>query len=220
MMRIGLFGGTFDPIHIGHLRAAQEVCEAFALENCYLIPSAVPPHKETRGIADAGARLEMACLAVENMPFLKVSDVEVNRPGLSFTVDTVKHYRTALPREAEIYLIIGLDAFLEIDTWYRFEELIASLPIVVMARPPLAETRLSRSRLERFLRERLSDRYVWDERRSGFIHPARPGIFVAQITLLDISSSEIRRRICDGMSIRYLLPESVEAYIKDKGLYR
>ncbi len=113
-MRFGLFGGTFNPIHLGHLRAALEVKEGFELEEIFLIPAALPPHKIPGEVVDAGDRLHMLNLALEDTAGLSVSDVELKRSGPSYSIDTVNHFKSALPEKSEIYLVMGLDAFLEI----------------------------------------------------------------------------------------------------------
>jgi nicotinate-nucleotide adenylyltransferase len=118
-MKIGLFGGTFDPIHFGHLRSALEVREACGLERVVLIPAAVPPHKGWGAMAAAADRLQMIELAVAGAPGLAVSDVELRRAGPSYTIDTIRDFQGEIPG-GEIALIVGLDAFLEIDTWKSF----------------------------------------------------------------------------------------------------
>ena len=115
-MRIGLFGGTYNPIHFGHLRAATEVREAFELDRVILIPAAQPPHKRAGNLAPSEDRLKMVRLAVENDPALEISDVEIRRSGPSYTFDTIQHFKEKLAADAQIYLILGLDAVLEIDT--------------------------------------------------------------------------------------------------------
>ncbi len=134
-MKIGLFGGTFNPVHFGHLRAALEVREGFGLKQVVLIPAAVPPHKERGGVAAAADRGAMLTLAVEGCSALAVSDVETRRPGPSYTIDTVRHFRCSLPADTEILLVVGLDAFLEIDSWKSFRELLGLVPVIVLSRP-------------------------------------------------------------------------------------
>ncbi|HSM73080.1 MAG TPA: nicotinate (nicotinamide) nucleotide adenylyltransferase, partial [Desulfobacterales bacterium] len=117
MNRIGLFGGTFNPIHLGHLRSAQEVLEAFDLQRILLIPSALPPHKEPEFLANAADRLAMIRQATLGHTGLSVSDVEITRPGPSYTIDTVRFFKRSLPADTRLFLVVGLDAFLEIDSW-------------------------------------------------------------------------------------------------------
>ena len=134
-MRIGLFGGTFNPIHRGHLWAASEVIKRFNLDQFFLIPAALPPHKTPGAVANADDRLEMIHLAIADLSGLTVSDVELNRPGPSYTIDTVRHFKNTLANDSRIYLIMGLDAFLEIDTWKSYTELLEQIAFIVMARP-------------------------------------------------------------------------------------
>ena len=134
-MKIGLFGGTFDPIHLGHLRAIKEVSERFGLSKTHLIPAALPPHKPNRDIATAKDRLEMIRLAVGSMAEFEISDIELNRSGPSYTIDTLKHFMAKTGATDQTYLIMGLDAFLEIDTWKAYLEIFKIVPVIIMARP-------------------------------------------------------------------------------------
>jgi nicotinate-nucleotide adenylyltransferase len=220
-MRIGLFGGTFDPIHFGHLRAALEVKEGFGLDRVYLIPAAVPPHKAGDGVAPAADRLRMVELAVEDEPGLKPSDVEIRRSGPSYTIDTVRHFQREFGGTAEIFLIVGVDAFLEIDTWKSFRELLALVPVVVISRPdadwPTAD-RGTRA-LSDFIRARISAEAVATDAPLGFSGPGLRGISLCSVTALDISSRRIRALVRAGRSIRFLVPAAVLHCIQTKGFY-
>ena len=130
-MHIGLFGGTYNPVHIGHLRAALEVKEGFNLDEVFLIPAALPPHKISGDVADAADRLHMLSLALEDTTGLTISDVELKRSGPSYTIDTVQHFKHSLPDQSRIYLIMGMDAFLEIDTWKSYDELLTKQTLKV-----------------------------------------------------------------------------------------
>jgi nicotinate-nucleotide adenylyltransferase len=134
-MHIGLFGGTFNPVHLGHLRAAVEVREGFELDEIFLIPAALPPHKVSGEVAASADRLHMLNLALGADAGLKVSNVELNRSGPSYTIDTVHYFKQTLPAETRLHLIMGLDAFLEIDTWKSYRELLAQIPLIVINRP-------------------------------------------------------------------------------------
>ena len=134
-MRIGLFGGTFNPIHNGHLWAALEVKSGFNLDQIYLIPAAVPPHKTPGMVANAADRLRMIHLAIADLSGIAVADVELRRPGPSYTIDTVKHFKHTLKKGSRIYLVMGLDAFLEINTWKSYKELLEQIAFIVVARP-------------------------------------------------------------------------------------
>ncbi|HIJ56508.1 MAG TPA: nicotinate (nicotinamide) nucleotide adenylyltransferase [Deltaproteobacteria bacterium] len=220
-MRIGLFGGTFNPIHYGHLRASLEVKEEFGLDKIYLIPSAIPPHKSPRGVVDAKDRFHMIQLAISDQSDFIVSDVELDRPGPSYSIDTVHHFQKILPKDPRFYLILGTDAFYEIDTWKAYKDFFDLVPMIIMLRPgdrfSMAPKR--HSYFETFLKTKISEKYSYSEDLSCFIHPEKQSIFIAYITSLDISSTHIRDLIGRGKSIRYLVPDSVADYIVTKGLY-
>jgi nicotinate-nucleotide adenylyltransferase len=217
-MRIGLFGGTFNPVHMGHLRSALEVQEGAGLDRVILIPAAVPPHKGCAELAGAAERLEMIAAAVEGVPGLAVSDVETRREGPSFTIETVRHYRDLEP-QAELFLIVGLDAFLEIDTWRSFRELLALVPLIVISRPA-AGAPPELAAVERFLRARISPECDLDPASGAWRAPGIRGIRVFPVTGLEVSSSRVRALVAAGRSIRFLVPETVMTYIQSRGLYR
>lgn len=232
--RIGLFGGTFNPIHIGHLRSVIEVREAFGLDKVYLILSAVPPHKSSIGLIDAKDRLNMIRLAVEqpneyseysknynDKPF-EISDVEIKRAGRSYTIDTVRYFKSIAQKNDSFYLIVGLDAFLEIHSWKSYEALLESISIIVMARPEEnpADNRMRWEILKDYLNTEISKDYSLDPVQSAFVHPNRKKIHTVDVSLLDISSAKIRKMIGNNRSIRYLVPDKVEAFINTRGLFR
>lgn len=214
-MRLGLFGGTFNPIHIGHLRAAVEVREAFDLHELLLVPSSHPPHKNAQNIASAQDRLEMVRLAVRNVPFLEVTDVELARSGPSYTIETLRYFRDRLGPEGTIHFVVGQDAFSEITTWKSYQQLFATAHFIVMARPG---SKLEF--LENFIHTHISKEYKHDETSSRYVHPQWHPISCFNITHLDISATQTRNWIKQGRSIRFLVPDSVEDFIQQKGLYR
>jgi nicotinate-nucleotide adenylyltransferase len=224
MSGIGIFGGTFNPIHIGHLRTALEVREGLGLSRVILIPSAIPPHKAPHGVADAEARLEMTRLAAAEASGLEVSDVELRRAGPSYTIDTIRHFKSDSP-DAPICFIVGMDAFLEIDTWRSWQTLLDEVPFVVMDRP--GENGSGSPPLEDFLRRRIDPGYWfdgWDEgegvRIARFHHPRKQPIRRVAVTRIEISSTAVRQRIRNGRTIRFLVPRSVEDYIQTRGLFK
>ena len=214
-MRLGLFGGTFNPIHIGHLRAAVEVREAFNLDRLLLIPSANPPHKNTDDIADAEDRLEMVRLAVQGVPHFEASDVELARSGPSYTIETLRYFQDRFGRESTIHFIVGLDAFSEITTWKSFQQLFATSHFIVMARPG---SKLKD--LEGFIHRHISQEYRYEAAANQYTHPLWCTIFCLSISHLDISATQIREWIRQGRSIRFAVPDKVEEFISEKGLYR
>jgi len=220
-MRIGLFGGTFNPVHYGHLRAAKEVCEGFNLKNLYFIPSALPPHKDIKDVASAVDRIEMTRMAVADNPEFILSDVELKRPGLSYTIDTVKHFQEIQSAKTELFLIMGVDAFLEIDTWKSFEQLFRMLPMIIMTRP-LPDGRphsLEWKNMTEFMHKKISSAYHFSEKDSCYRHEQHYPVYRFNISMLDISGTNIRKRIQQGQSIRFLVPENVENYIYERGIY-
>lgn len=221
LKKIGLFGGTFNPIHLGHLRAAMEAGITFDLDPVLMIPSARPPHKNTENVAPAEDRLEMTRLATASTPGLAVSDVEFARKGPSYTVETIEQLQKKLGADTRLHLIIGLDAFREYDTWHRYRDLFRIIPIIVLLRPDMKATTLSKTRelLEKHLTLTISDQYCFESSPPRFIHPQLQTVYILEVTRLDISSSRIRRLIKERVPIRFLVPERVEQYIQERGLY-
>jgi nicotinate-nucleotide adenylyltransferase len=220
-MRIGLFGGTFNPIHLGHLRAAVEVREGFELDEVFLIPAALPPHKMPGEVVPAADRLHMLNLALEDISGLEVSDVELNRSGPSYTIDTVHHFKAKLPDKTRLHLIMGLDAFLEINTWKSYEELLAQIPLIVINRPK-AGSSLDEDPwkiMDEYITSKLSADYAYSPARSCYLAKNKQPAYVFEVTALDISSTRIRRQINQGRSIEYLVPQKVVEFIRSKGIY-
>jgi nicotinate-nucleotide adenylyltransferase len=219
-MRVGLFGGTFNPIHIGHLRAASEVAEEFNLGKVFLIPTFFPPHKEIHGIAPPENRLEMTRLAAEGNPVFSISDVELKRSGVSYTIDTVKYFKGVFTKQDALYLIMGMDAFLEVDTWKSFKELFQLIPVIIMERPVMdGYSHALKYSLPEFIRDKISDAYQYNVSNKNYSHSALQTIYHFKVSLLDISGTKIRELLQRGRSIRFLVPERVETYIYEQGLY-
>ncbi|WP_426994643.1 nicotinate-nucleotide adenylyltransferase [Methylomonas sp. CM2] len=204
---IGVYGGTFNPVHYGHLRTALEVRECLELDDLKMIPCRVPAH---RGEPDVSAehRLRMLELAVAGTPGLSVDRRELDRPGPSYMVDTLQSLAAELPGSG-LVLFVGADAFTGLEGWHRWRDLFDYAHIVVMTRPGFQP-----SVLGDFMRARLAARR--DELRD-----ARAGkLFFQAVTLLDIAATQIRRIIADGTNPRFLLPDAVLAYIQQHQLYR
>jgi nicotinate-nucleotide adenylyltransferase len=220
-MRLGLFGGTFNPIHRGHIWAASEVKKGFNLDQISLIPAALPPHKTPGTVADADDRLEMIHLAIAGLPGITVSDVELNRPGPSYTIDTVWHFKKTLADDSRIYLIMGLDAFLEIDTWKSYTELLEQIAFIVMARPDVEYADADRGWkiLENYLNSTLSADYEFLNERGCYISEGRQPIYTVDIDAMNISSTKIRECIKTKRTIENLVPPEVADFIQSKGLY-
>jgi nicotinate-nucleotide adenylyltransferase len=216
-MRIGLFGGTFNPIHFGHIHASKEIKNKFDMDQIYMIPSAIPPHKKRQGVADAQDRLNMTRLAVSSLDGYLVSDVEITRAGPSYTVDTVNYFQNVLPKNTATFLILGMDAFLEIDTWRSYKELFTKLPLIIMSRP--GTEHVGFLELANHIREKISNHYYFEKTRNCFEHRTKQSIYLVNVTPYDISSTDIRKAIRQKQSLKYLIPEKIEQYINSKGLY-
>jgi nicotinate-nucleotide adenylyltransferase len=222
LKRIGLFGGTFNPIHVGHIRAATSVREGFGLDKVVLIPAAIPPHKCSRDVASAADRLEMVRLAAMGLEDISVSDVELVRSGPSYTIDTVRHFIQQFGEGTQLFFIVGGDAFLEIDTWKNFEDLFLSISMIVLERPAARrDPRVSFFRtIYGFLQTRISEDFLPNKDGLSFSHPHRQTIFLFTGEMIDMSSTLIRQRVGMGEAVSDGLPPSVEDYIRRKGLYK
>jgi nicotinate-nucleotide adenylyltransferase len=214
--RIGLFGGTFDPIHLGHVHAAREVLVRFPLDRVLFIPSSIPPHKVRRGIAPAADRLRMVELACAGEPRFAASSVEVDAGGRSYSILTLERMR-ALHPGARIFFILGTDAFLEIGTWHEHERVLAEGLFIVMTRPgtPLED---ATGVLPAALREEV--RAVSDGEAVDEAGAAGHRFFLLPIRAIGVSSTEVRRRVRTGETVAGLVPGAVGDYIRSHGLYR
>lgn len=210
-MAIGIFGGTFDPIHFGHLRVAEEIREDFSLEKVYFVPAHIPAHKRGRMIADGDERLHMARAAVKGNSFFTVSGMEMKRGGVSYTIDTLKRFGK---HHKDLYFLIGVDAFAEIETWHHYGELFSRANFVVMTRPWARQVVLS----EMFPENIKSELAQIDE--NTYEHQSGKKVFLRKITQMDISSTKIKESVSKGRSIRYLVPAPVEKIIAERGLYK
>ena len=212
---IGIMGGTFNPVHVGHLRAAEEVAESLQLERVIFMPAAHPPHKSEGKLIAFRHRYRMAELAVTKNPRFQLSDMEQQRPGKSYSVETLAQLSAKYGSGDQLYFVLGLDAFLELPTWKNYRELLSLSHFVVVARPGYSPQSLST-----MLQTTVSEGYSFDDEIQAFVHPECYTVYYREVTLLDISSSRIRELLAKGCSVRYLLPESVEAYIGEHGLYK
>lgn len=198
-MRVGVFGGTFDPVHLGHLIVAQEVRFRAALDNVLFVPAGQPPHKPGRVITPAAHRLAMLERALASEPSFAISRIEIDRPGPSYSVTTLRALRAELGPSADLYFILGSDQVADLPTWHRPAELLELCTVLAVERPgapcdlAAAEARLPG------LRERL----LW-----------------VPVPQIGIAAREIRRRVAAGEPIRYFVPDAVAAYIAVHGLYR
>jgi nicotinate-nucleotide adenylyltransferase len=219
-MRIGIFGGTFNPIHQGHLHIASEVMAQLALDRVVFIPSRHPPHKEETGLVGGEDRLEMVRLAIAPYPRFGVSTVELDREGPSYSVDTVKILREEWGPEAEIFFLLGTDAFLDVMTWRRPEELFRLCHFVVVSRPG---TPFSALKPLPFFREvPPADLEALDQGRLPSMTlplTERTSLYLRKVVPSPISATHLRKSISKKKDLDNLLPRAVESYILKKKLY-
>lgn len=216
MKTLGILGGTFNPIHYGHLRMAQELAEGLAIDSIRFIPAANPPHKSTHNVS-AAHRAAMVELAISSNPLFQLDTQELQRTGHSYTIDTLHSLRETLGDETSIILFMGSDAFTQLETWHRWQELITQCHIALVQRPLSGNTQpqlpLSPT-LESFLHKHYTE-------LSDDLHASPAGhITMRQITALDISSTHIRNAFQQGQPARYLMPDSVIDYIQTHQLYK
>ena len=187
--RIGILGGTFNPIHIGHLSIAQTVQERFGLEKVLFVPAFRPPHRNIVKLASPEERFQMVRLGIKSNALFDVSDFEIKREGKSYSIDTVKYFRKIYPKGTKLFFIIGADNFAELSKWKCIDEILEIVSFIVVNRPG------------------------YEIQDSEIKH------YIVNMPGMDIASSHIRRRIAQGKSVKYLVPESVFRYIKRKKIY-
>jgi nicotinate-nucleotide adenylyltransferase len=212
-MKIGILGGTFNPIHNAHLRIAEEVRERFDLARVVFVPTATPPHKPLAGDLPFAVRCEMVRCAIAGAPGFELSDIEGRRGGTSYSIDTLHSLRSTHPDD-EYFFIIGSDSFLEFGTWHKYAAIFSLCNIVVVERPGGAVAALDKALPAAVAGE---FQYFGVERRLA--HHSGYSIYYLAGVPLAISSSAIREMARLGRSIRYLVPDAVAHYIKEQRLY-
>lgn len=201
-INLGIMGGCFDPIHLGHLVIAEQAAEAFCVDRVLFIPCNIPPHKDAAGLTPGSHRLKMIGLAVRGNPRFRASDIELRRGGISYTVETLEQLRGMYGPRAKLWFVIGADSLRELASWRDYRRILGLCTVVTAGRPG-------------------SDLGAW--RGGGAFsrdEVARLRRRIISTPLIGISSSEIRRRRRAGLSVRYLVPPAVERYIVEHGLYR
>jgi nicotinate-nucleotide adenylyltransferase len=200
--RIGIFGGTFDPVHVGHLIMAEQCRESGQLDQVWFVPAARPPHKLDRPLTSFAQRAEMLALAIAGMPAFRVDELEKDRPGPSYTADTLADLQRLHP-QSEFSLLLGSDCLPDLPQWHQPERILELAELLIFARPgwPMLTPEELRTSLH------LSEQA-----------PLR--LRVIQAPLIDVASRELRQRAANGRSIRFLVPRAVECYILEKKLYR
>jgi len=194
-LRVGIFGGTFNPVHVGHIINAQFIAEEFYLDRIIFVPSKKPVHKEMECDILPDDRYTMLRYAIEGIPLFDVSRIEIDRESASYTISTLNYFQN-LYKDDELFLIIGADSYNDFETWKQYRNIIESTSLIVMNRPG-------------------ND---LDIERYSFIH--NNNILFSHNPYLDISSSVIRKRVMNNASIRYLVPQNVESYISKRELYK
>lgn len=212
--RVGILGGTFDPIHYGHLRAAEEARERFALERVIFIPAFIPPHKGTLRVTESRHRIEMVKRAIQGNELFEVSEVECAREGASYSVETIRQILLMEGPGLALYFILGIDAFQMIHTWRSYQELFNLTNWIVLKRPGYAKWG------KEALPKEIAGLFHYDNRRKVWVHESGHKVHFCKFRSLEISATEIRRLIERGKSVRYLIPEEVRNYIETHGLYK
>ncbi|SHJ82434.1 nicotinate-nucleotide adenylyltransferase [Paramaledivibacter caminithermalis] len=200
MKKIGLMGGTFDPIHYGHLVLAEQIRTRFNLDKVYFIPVGIPPHKQGKKITSSKHRYFMTLLATITNPYFEISKIEIEDDGISYTVNTIKKFKETVDYNAELYFITGADAIYELESWKNVKELLGLCNFIAASRPGIDEDKL---------KSKIKD---LKEKYNG-------NIILTSVPALAISSTDIRNRVKKGESIKYITPESVEYYIYKNSLY-
>ncbi len=221
MQRIGLFGGTFNPVHIGHISVSENLKAYFNLDKIIMIPAYIPPHKKSEEIADIDHRLAMLRIATKKHPFFSISEIEIDRKGVSYSIDTISYFKAKYDKK-KLFFIIGYDAFIELHTWKSYEKLPETISFIVM--PRRADSRFEPDKmiidLNRYLKIDLGFGYEFDKSRSAYIHKKKKNIFFADIPSPNISSTQIRSCIKRDKDIGYMVTKEISDYIKEKGLYK
>jgi nicotinate-nucleotide adenylyltransferase len=213
MASVGLLGGTFDPVHNGHLQLAEAVLARCGLERILFIPAAAPPHKSNSSICDIKHRLAMVRLAIESLTRCAVSELEASPGRISFTIETLRLLRSSQERETEYFFIIGGDAFLEIETWHRWPELLASTSFIVALRQgyPIQDLHTLLNYLH-FFKDGENEEEWYHGQHGNTVR-------LLSASIDEISSSDIRRRIAQHQAWRHLVPQRVASYIDEHRLY-
>jgi nicotinate-nucleotide adenylyltransferase len=212
-MKTGILGGTFNPIHVAHLRIAEAVRDTFALDRVIFIPAAAPPHKPMTVELPFAIRCEMARLATADNPAFCVSDMEGRRSGKSYSIDTIRELRAEYPGD-ELFFIVGSDSFLDIGSWWEYADIFDVCNVVVVERPGAEVPDLGAA-----LPVAIAPRFCYHAAEKRLAHRSGYSVYYLAGIPLDISSSAIRRLARLGRSIRYLVPGPVERYIKEQRIY-
>lgn len=214
--RLGILGGTFNPVHLGHLRAGEEVREILGLDKIYFVPAAIPPHKDSSEVSSSSHRLKMVEAAISGNPFFGVSDFELEHDGPSYTIDTLRYFSSEFAG-SELYFILGTDLFSEIDTWNECEKLFEVSNFALITRPGFSDDLFS------ILPLALKDDFRYHKKENkvtSYLHKSSTILALVEIEGIEVSSTRIRDLISGGKSVKYLVPDTVESYILNNELYK
>lgn len=214
--KVGLFGGSFNPVHTGHLRAAEEIREMLLLDKVIFIPTYVHPLKQSKDIPDAKKRYQMLKLAIRDNPLFEASDVELKREGPSYTIDTLKYYSNKY-KKTQFYFIFGTENLTKIDKWYQYQDLFKYSNFVVIKRPGVKYTSgksIIPSKLRHKFRNIVSDNSI-----TVYEHKSSKKLIFVNIRGIRISSTMVRKLIKEKRSVRYFIPDNLNSYILKNKLY-
>lgn len=214
-MKFGLFGGTFNPVHYGHLRSAEDVREGMALDRIIFIPSASPPHKDPSRILPSGHRLRMTKIAIRDNPAFECSDVECRRSGRSYSIETIQFFQERSGLDGAFFFIMGIDAFLDIQTWRDYREIFSLCNFVITTRPGYI-----RRPIDEILPIEVVRDFCYDKNKDRYLHSGGYSLTFQEITFNDLSATKIRERVRAGESINQMTPRGVIRYIEKNRLFR
>ena len=212
---VGIFGGTFDPIHYGHLRVAEDIVETVGLQKMYFVPAGMPRLRHSP-VASPKHRVEIVRLAIQKNPDFVLDDREIYRDGVSYSIDSIREFKQEFGEEVRLCLVLGADAFIKLPEWNNWKELFNLCHFIVSTRPGYTLT-LIKELLSKELREECSQR--WVSNTESLRKDMSGLIFIASTTMLDISATSIRAHIADGRSVRHLVPSVTVNYISENKLY-
>lgn len=212
---VGIFGGTFDPIHYGHLRIAEEIVETVGLQKMYFVPAGIPRLRHSP-VASPQHRVEIVRLAIQKNPDFVLDEREIYRDSVSYSIDTAREFKQEFGEEVRLCLVLGADAFIKLPEWKNWKELFNLCHFIVSTRPGYTLT-LIKELLSKELREECSQR--WVSNTESLKKNASGLIFIASTTMLDISATTIRAHIAVGRSVRHLVPSVTVNYISENKLY-
>jgi nicotinate-nucleotide adenylyltransferase len=219
MRRAAIYGGTFDPVHNGHLEVARRVLELFALDRLFLVPACVPPHKRTRGISSAWHRLAMLALATCNDPSLRISTLELDEPQRPYAVDTIERMQNEIGGDQRLFFVIGADSWAEITTWHEWQRLLKMSDLIVVTRPGYDLKNEASLEADRIVDTR---GMIQEEISKLLDSEMRPRIFLTDAAMIDVSATAIRTaaRSKDSEKLREMVPAAVAGYIEKYELYQ